>query len=995
MMQISMVHKFAALSICLAGCFAAAPTEVSAQIQTGSRAVPNDFYFNGFDEYYIGEYEDAVTIFRRAASGGRRSSLGRWVDSVCYHTMLGECLFQVGDLKGALDQYDAALKLRLAHKDWLMQVRFPDTIRPSATVHTTRINWGKTTRKTTIANVPDTMAVAEGRLDAGEAFRSGGVADSPRYTPTRVTEIIRCSVLAMARRRQILGPLCQHTDISKQLATALAVRPGPPNHWSAAFISAELGMALAGSGRPDAAITELKNAIQIAGGYDHSITPLVLLELGRLAIEKDRDDLAATFLLEATYVAAVFGQQDVMSEAFHLGTVVHMKNDKGTVYAPLTPAIAWAKRYGGNPLYVTLNLLAAENAAAFGQTKIGNAFLAQAQRAMARRDIGPGYLGARMHYITALLAYQSGNLQAGNTAFAAAIANHRNSSPRLFQIDIADKLFVSETLSPRVVGDIFSYLLREPVVADWAFNPLEVYALLVTPHTVPLEHWFEISLSQKQNDQAIQISDRIRRNRFFSTLGFGGRLMALRWIMEAPESSLSDAAVLQRRDLRARFPAYAKLAADAAAIEVELRTMPLKPTDQAQVGKQKELLLQLSASAAARELMLRDIALRRENADFSFPPLRSLDAIRDGLGEKEIIVSVLWTSRYAVVHAIGKEEYFHWTITQPVELKRELTDLLRTIGNREGNYAVPIADLAKRDWKSHADKLSALIFREGLPIDWNEFDEIVIVPDSVLWYAPWELLSIPGKNAPTSRLGESKKIRCAPTLGLAVAGGKSRGKNARSVIVAGKLFGGDDQELAAEEGASIAKRLDGVEVLRESTSAGSNLLTAVIDRLIVYDDMPDTATGGLLFAPMQVDRGRAGSTLADWLSLPWGGPQVVVMPGYHTAAEASFKNGGSGYEIFLAATGLMACGTETIMLSRWRVGGQSTYDLMREFTQELPFASASESWQRSVLLNKPTELDPAGEPRIRVSKGQAPITSEEPFFWAGYLLIDTGRKPDK
>lgn len=995
-MQSFLARRTLLTLILLGAALAMSPRTAPAQIvgNIGGRVYPNDLYYDGFDQYYIGEYENAVRLFRRAASGGRRSSLGRWIDSICYHTMLGECLFQVGDLKGALDQYDAALKLRLAHRDYLIRIKYPETIRPSSSVRPSRITWGKSTRKTVIANLPDDMLSGEGSLDAGEAFREGGVAVAPRFVRVRVPEIIRCSVLAQARRRQILGPLCQHTDISKQMVTAMGVRPGPPNHWSGAWVSAELGMALAASGRADAAIAELKKAIQLGDTYDHSITPLVLLEMGRLAMETKRDDLAATFLLEATYIGSVFGQQDVMSEAFQLGTVVHMRNNKGKVYPPLVPAMAWAKRYGGNPLYVSLSLLAAENAAAFGQTQIASGFLNQANRAMARRDIGPGYLGARMQYITALLAYQTGDLTTGNTAFAAAIANHRNSSPRLYQVDLADKLYVSETLSPRIVSGLYEQLLRDPTVEDWATDPLEVYALMVTPHTLPMEHWFEIALTQKKNDLAIQISDRIRRNRFFSSLGFGGRLVALRWIMEAPETSLSDAAVLQRRDLRARFPAYTKLSTTAKAIETELRTMPLVIEEADELARQKDLLEQLAASSATRELMLRDIALRREGADFSFPPLRSLDQIRDGLSDKEIIISVLWTNRYAVVHAIGKEEYFHWTINRPAELKKELTDLLRTIGNRDGNYAVPTSELEKEEWAAHANKLSSLIFRDDLPIDWNEFNEIVIIPDSVLWYAPWQMLTIPLKDkaVKTSPLGESKRVRCAPTLGLAVAGGKSRGKNARTMIATGRLYGSDDPALASEEADRIAKRLDGVEKVDGKLPAGSNLLSSVVDRLVIYDDIADTGGHAFNLPPMQVDRGKAGSTLADWLSLPFHGPQTIIMPGFHTAAESSFKKGGSGYEIFLTATALMACGGETILLSRWRVGGQSTYDLIHEFTNELPFTSAAESWQRSVLLNKPTELDPSLEPRVRATS-QKPLTAKEPFFWAGYILIDTGRKP--
>ena len=66
----------------------------------------------------------------------------------------------------------------------------------------------------------------------------------------------------------------------------------------------------------------------------------------------------------------------------------------------------------------------------------------------------------------------------------------------------------------------------------------------------PLEHWFEIALNRKEEERAIEISDRIRRHRFFTTLPMGGRLVALRWVLEAPQEAISDRALLQPMSMR-------------------------------------------------------------------------------------------------------------------------------------------------------------------------------------------------------------------------------------------------------------------------------------------------------------------------------------------------------------------------------------------------------------------------------------------------------------
>jgi Arc/MetJ-type ribon-helix-helix transcriptional regulator len=144
---------------------------------------------------------------------------------------------------------------------------------------------------------------------------------------------------------------------------------------------------------------------------------------------------------------------------------------------------------------------------------------------------------------------------------------------------------------------------------------------------------------------------------------------------------------------------------------------------------------------------------------------------------------------------------------------------------------------------------------------------------------------------------------------------------------------------------------------------------------------------------MQIDRGRPGSTLSAWMSLPWGGPQQIVLPGFHTAAESALKRGSSGDELFTAVCGLMATGARTVLLSRWRTGGQTSYDLVREFVQELPYTSASEAWQRSVQLLMHDEVVLEREPRVKAEALDSGIQADHPFFWGAYLLVDTGSYP--
>ena len=69
-----------------------------------------------------------------------------------------------------------------------------------------------------------------------------------------------------------------------------------------------------------------------------------------------------------------------------------------------------------------------------------------------------------------------------------------------------------------------------------------------------MEHWLELSIERREFEKAIQITDRIRRHRFYRTLPVGGRMLAFRWILQAPPELLNEAARLQRQNLVAKYP---------------------------------------------------------------------------------------------------------------------------------------------------------------------------------------------------------------------------------------------------------------------------------------------------------------------------------------------------------------------------------------------------------------------------------------------------------
>ena len=83
----------------------------------------------------------------------------------------------------------------------------------------------------------------------------------------------------------------------------------------------------------------------------------------------------------------------------------------------------------------------------------------------------------------------------------------------------------------------------------------------------------------------------------------------------------------------------------------------------------------------------------------------------------------------------------------------------------------------------------------------------------------------------------------------------------------------------------------------------------------------------------------------------------------------------------------MASGARTILLSRWRTGGQTSYDLVREFAQELPHTTPADAWQRAVLVVADSRLNLEAEPRVKKETVDEPPKAE-PSVLLGRLHAD-------
>ena len=972
------------------------------------RNVPGDAYFEGLDSLYGGDYGDAVKIFENELRHAIRTPQTRWIDSICYHAMLGESYYNIRQLDRALEHYNAALRLYLSFPDWLVRINFNSySIRNRGPVAAQVTPWGRSTRTSVVGNFGDTMLSARQTARVIENKEGGkAILNETSYRPINGLEIMRCLATAIRRRGEILGPVARYDSMSRSLTSTLAKRPAPPNHWTQGWVDLLLGLAYQARGKDIDAKKYLTRGLVVGGEFDHPLTGVALVELGRIALSEDKLDAAAAMFAEATYQGFIYGDPAVIEEAFRYGHQTHLLSNAKGLYRPIPAAVTWASRSRMRHYHTitALNLTAAENFAFMGQTAAATRFLSDARRSMSRgEDISNSYLGSLWNYLNAQILYQRGRDAAGDKALQAALAMGRKGSMRLYHIAATQKLYRSGKLSGREALKLFEKVLDDPGGREWVGDPFESLTYLMTPHEAPLDDWFDVALESHRNDPrlAIKIADLARRHHFYNSLPMGGRLLSLRWLLEAPSDAMGKTANLRRDALKDRYKKYTKVSRAARDLHGRLvrgpKVNPLGPIHK----RQSELLDELAKLAAEQERMLREIALRREPSSYVFPPVWDPERIEKKLPERTGILLFHRTQRNFRVFLLANKGYGSWKIDSPKLLHKKTIDLLRAVGNHGHAADLDQKDLADDSWKKPAKELWELITK-GAKVDiTKDFDELIIVPDGFLWHVPFEMLQIPDGNQ-TRSLISKMRIRYVPTVSLAVSDRQGRKQLPNTAVVLGKMMPKDDDELSQRIYEKMKKSMPGTQALAEPLPAASPLYASLFDRLIVLDEIDTKGSGAFNWSVLPMDKSRSAGALERWFTLPWGGPDQIILPGFHTAAETSLRGQSvatSGDEVFLSMCGLMSTGARTVLISRWRTGGPSAGNLVREFTQELTHTTAAEAWQRSVELSLDATLDPAREPRIKDRlKVEGELRADHPMFWAGYMLVDTGspaKKPDK
>jgi len=986
---------------------------VSAQ-DFGFGVVPSDRYRAAIAICNDGNYVEALDVYQSELRGSVKFGENRWIDAICYQTMIGECYFQMGNYTAAFENYTGALQYYLAYYDWMNYIDFDLTTSGGASnIPRVPTPWGISSRVNPMIRFPKSYKIRISTPAIGMRTDSSGqarpdVGEKVEYHSVYAVDIVESMALAIRRRGEILGPLGKFDALNDQLVDILQQRPCLPNHWSGAWVDLCYGLALSVQERDEEAHPFLERSLLIMGTTDHPLTATGFLGLGQIAVRTGDFQAAYIRFYEASIAAYYYGNSIVLEETFRMMAMCQKMIDRRQPWALAIPALAWAEKERFTTLQFSLNILNAENALLVRDFPTALNFLNRAWACSNRRALREGRLCGYWNYLSAFLNYATGKVAEGDLKLEAAMNNMKNASLWIHQIRTLEFFYrngqikTTGPITPRTAMDLYELLLRDPTAQDWNMNPLEALTVVSIPHSDSFERWFFLAIDREDAEKAFEIAELTRRHRFQSTLPFGSRLISLRLLFEAPEEFLPPEFLLDKKDLIVEMPGFAELSAQSKELRNQIADLPRTFTTTQQVKEAKSLYDQWTDVSRTQEALLKLIAMSRVKSPNVFPPFKTFSQFRQELPEGTVVLMFFKSHGEYFGFLIGKSQFEFWRIPNSARLQGNITKYLRAIGMIDANRILTLKDLARDDWKTMGQQ----IFAETLAGErQTNFKELVIIPDGFLWYLPFETLNMetqPGQLRPLIGIvGPDKSeptIRYAPTAALALPAKTTSHLGATTNVYLGRLFPTNKPEVAQAAFERMQTELQNLSPLTpEQVTLNPTLMAKSMRQLLVLDDILATRVGPYDWMPLPAAKGLAAeATLRNWMFLPWGAPKLLMFPGFHTHAEDAFrKEGGDGEEIFFALTALQSCGADTVLISRWRPGGRTSYDLMTQFLKNLNKFPADMAWRKSVFQVAGQTIIPEEEPRLKFTadeKDKLP-KANHPFFWGAFLLCDRGEIP--
>ncbi len=942
---------------------------------------PNAQYYIGLELYREGNLGDAAAALDAALHLTRRDTNGRWIDAIPVHAMLGECLYQAGELAAAVEHIDAALAIAIRYGGWTDRVDWSSAINTAKRSPDPTAVWAGADVPAVLPMVQWTK-MATGSRDVVSQYNNGGY-ESARLTLVDAPEILRGLATALYRRRIIFGPLADQFDFATRVVDATPLT-GQVN--GQAVVASVRACGRFGSGRDNDALSE---AIASAtnGGQVHPLSPLNLLTTARILVSRDKFEEAIPVALAAAAAASALRQPEWVGEALLIASGCAQEPTANLVKTK-SAAAASSHLRSGRFASVGAMLAATDAALVTNDLETAAKMIGGAAMILQNRDITLPRLSATGDLLAArVAAAQGGSLTSANStiedslARMIAFANGQGpklskarsgrgpinsfATPRLFQLTLVGLNTLERGIGGKAVDErLAQYVTDFPdglLEANvWRADHVDALAYEMYDRSTGLNAYL---LSTMKRDQPLDVlvqCDAVLRHRFLATLPIAGRVQQIRRLAATDRDLLVKpaAAVFANPP-----PRLARMS--------ELLLMPV-PLYGSPEWVQRGLTLESLAT---------QLALERGSLPPTMPPPVVGQSDLGRLPQGHALLTFVDVGEAFIGTLVIKGKVRSWVTPPKRQIVAGVSQLLRSIGAVPMRGALRIDDQAA--WKKSSLALRELLVPDEIHAMLQSAGCVIVVPDGMLWYLPMEMLAVDSEAA--TLWGDRCVVTYSPTPGLVLHPVALDKPERPTGVVSSLFFSPRDAELNAQRVATVTGAAQILQPLPGDPPVPSSSIGESVGRLLVLGAVTANVKQRLLTAPGLYDAASPEGTLGSWMRFPANVPVSVYLPGYRTAATSPAL--GDGSEISYTLMAMHCSGVRNIAMSRWPVGGESTAILWKEFVQELPYDSVPAAWTRAVQSLRQSQLDPTLEPLLTgKDAAREDLTGDHPLFWSGYLL---------
>ncbi|NND96994.1 MAG: CHAT domain-containing protein [Pirellulaceae bacterium] len=929
---------------------------------------PSVTYYQALDIYRSGDLPTANKAFEAALRSSRVDINGRWIDAIPVYAMMAECQWHLGDLVATRQNLDNVYQIAIRYRGWLGRPDWASVLQANVQRTPPPGLWPQAASVNRLPIASKLQYASGQRITAPSQLR--GTIEEYNVKVIDVVEIMRGLSIASYRRRMLLGSLADQDPLTREVLDATKYP---------ADVQIPIARALMGSVRAterfanhedQQAVTDAMKSSVVNNGV-HPLSPLAQLCQASAIAGSDKPHEAVPVAANVVNIAASLGHYEVVGEAMQLAAGCANEQQAGVVRVSAeTAATSLIRKSRLAALHCMV--AGADAAVTAGELDAASQLLNQAQAMVGRRDVFQPRLNAYGGYVAARLAAARGDavgmVAASEVDQALDLMNafalnrkDRNrpliSMPRIYQMEL-----IRQSMGKQLGGESSDKLLErytnEPPPELWRRDPVDALSSTTVDRTVPHTARLQIAAYKKQGTEVLARMDELLSHRFLRRLAMGGRITQVRSLVRGDDKVIGKEAA----EFRNKAPKNIKA----------LRQAVVAPPP---ADKDALLLAANRMESLATQIALSRVTLPRT----MLPPLQEKTAVARLPDRTGLLTFVSVDNRlYVTLAAEGKVEF--WTVGGAARIPGEIGRLLVSIGvGKARGKRLPEDDT----WRRAAVTLRRHLFPDDTTISADRFDQLIIVPDSALWYLPFEMLPIEGDQSPL--IGDRIKIRYAATPGLAFQPTGPRATSRAVAIAADMFFAPRDLELNETITQSLADSVNDSIRIPQKLNVPSSLLADSVGHLLVAAPVAPNPKNAFATNVGAYDRGTPAGTLAAWMRFPAKTPESVLLAGFRSSVDQGKM--GSGEDLFLTVCALQSSGVRNVMVSRWIVGGESSAIAMRELLQELPFSGMNESWARARAVLRRSELDPVAEPLLRQSEHEIEgLTGDQPFFWASYLV---------